>query len=545
MEKWHLYTYGRSVTVHTDHKTLTTLLTAGTSGTKPLRILRWTERLRAYPQMTMKYIPGNQNHMADMLSRFVTDTPAQTAGNTKCTEPDVQAILMTHLLPIITQEEVKRLSLADPILQQVHHFIVHRWPTKIQVSKEIQPYFRVKDELFIWSDHCVGRGNCVVIPTSLRQRILQLAHTGHHGIVRTKQTCRSSVWWPGIDSDVEHFVRNCDACTLSGKSIHPQQPPQQITDTPPGPWHSLQLDICGDFRAAPHHQRYAIVLIDKYSKWPEICLTGDITTQAVINFLEGVWARWGIPVDLTTDNGVQFRQEFHHYLVSRGITHKLTPLYCPQINGNIERFNRTLKEGITAHLAVGWNFKDSAREVVRTYRATVCDTTGGSPSFLMFGREMRTSLHALRPARADGGTLDAGKVKKNILRSKIKSKQYHDLKCMRKEGDQIDSGDWIRIKTPTSRLPNKLSEKYREPTRVVKRWRTTVLLDNGERWHINKCVKVPPPQLVDVLKGGDKGHADDLRAAPAAAPQPALMQQQLPVRRSNRTRRAPLRYGFD
>ena len=266
MEKRHLYTYGRLVTVHTDHKMLTMLLIAGSSGIKPLRILHWTEQLRAYPQMAMKYIPSNQNHMADMLSQFVTNTPAQTAGNTKCMEPDVQVVLMTHLIPIITQEEVKCLNLADPILQQVRHFIVNGWPTKIQMGKEIQPYFCVKNELFVWSDCCVRRGNRVVIPTSLRQCILQLAHRGHHGIVHTKQTCRSSVWWPGVDSDVEHFVHNCDACTLLGKSIRPQQPLQQITDTLPGPWHSLQLDICGNFRAASHHQHYAIVLIDKYSK---------------------------------------------------------------------------------------------------------------------------------------------------------------------------------------------------------------------------------------------------------------------------------------
>ena len=91
----------------------------------------------------------------------------------------------------------------------------------------------------------------------------------------------------------------------------------------------------------------------------------------------------------------------------------------------------------------------------------------------------------------------------------------------------------------------KQTEKYREPTRIVKRWRTTVLLDNGEHWHVNRCVKVPPLQLVDVIKGGDKGHVDDLCAAPAAAPQPVVMQQQLPVQHSNRIRHAPLRYGFD
>ena len=123
-----------------------------------------------------------------------------------------------------------------------------------------------KDSTAAESNSCIGRSDRMVIPVELREHVLHMAHQGHHGIVWTKQVCRASVWWLKIDADVEHFIKRCEACLLSGKSTTLPQPPQQITDTPTNPWKSLQRDICGEFKAAPHHQRFLIVLIDKFSK---------------------------------------------------------------------------------------------------------------------------------------------------------------------------------------------------------------------------------------------------------------------------------------
>ena len=43
------------------------------------------------------------------------------------------------------------------------------------------------------------RGTRLVIPIKLRKQVLDLAHEGHQGIVKTKQRLRTKVWWPGID----------------------------------------------------------------------------------------------------------------------------------------------------------------------------------------------------------------------------------------------------------------------------------------------------------------------------------------------------------
>ena len=67
-ERWHFYLYGRRFTLVTDHQALKTLLTAGGSGHRPLRLHRWSDRLFQYT-FDVVFRPGRENCVADWLSR--------------------------------------------------------------------------------------------------------------------------------------------------------------------------------------------------------------------------------------------------------------------------------------------------------------------------------------------------------------------------------------------------------------------------------------------------------------------------------------------
>jgi len=125
----------------------------------------------------------------------------------------------------------------------------------------------------------------VIIPTSLRRQLLELAHEGHPGIGRMKYKCRDAIWWPGLDSDLERFVRDCTPCVVSGKSTRPTPGPLQPVRFPAGPWRKLSLDIAGEFVAVPSCHRFMIVAIDYYSKWPEVATCSSVTSGVVIEFL--------------------------------------------------------------------------------------------------------------------------------------------------------------------------------------------------------------------------------------------------------------------
>ena len=86
-------------------------------------------------------------------------------------------------------------------------------------------------------------------------------------------------------------------------------------------------DIAVEFRAAPHHQRFLIVAIDCYSKWPEVRCTGNITSAAVIDFLSDLFCRFGTVDELVSDNGPQFiSDELQQFLSAHGVRHSKTAL---------------------------------------------------------------------------------------------------------------------------------------------------------------------------------------------------------------------------
>lgn len=129
------------------------------------------------------------------------------------------------------------------------------------------------------------------------------------------------VWWPCIDRDLEELVRFCTSCLISGKTGPSAPSPLQALDYPSGPWEHLQLDVCGELHNVPHHQRFHIVLYDLHSKWPEVTPMGTVTVETIVIFLDQLFAHWGLPQAITTDNRPKFLLKPLHLLPSNQRCH--------------------------------------------------------------------------------------------------------------------------------------------------------------------------------------------------------------------------------
>jgi hypothetical protein len=91
----------------------------------------------------------------------------------------------------------------------------------------------LRNEMLVHEDILL-RGNRIVVPLSLQNDILKLAHETHMGIVKTKQLLRQKFYWVGMDKDIEQLVKNCDVCIIN-PPLNANVPLQNVA-LPEGPW---------------------------------------------------------------------------------------------------------------------------------------------------------------------------------------------------------------------------------------------------------------------------------------------------------------------
>ncbi|XP_058456779.1 uncharacterized protein K02A2.6-like [Malaya genurostris] len=235
-------------------------------------------------------------------------------------------------------------------------------------------------------------GDRVIVPEMFRRRILQQFHRGHSGMVRMKAIARSFVFWPGIDNDIEDFVKHCTPCLLAAKT--PTKTTLESWPIPAKPWSRIHIDYAG-----PVDGVYFLIIVDPFSKWPEIHPTKSTTTKTTIKLLIQTFATFGNPEVIVSDNGTQFSShEFQDFCTAQGIRHIRIAPYHPQSNGLAERFVDTLKRSLRKMRTGGESLEEALYTFLNVYRSTpTSDLNGKAPAELMFGRPIRTISSLLKP----------------------------------------------------------------------------------------------------------------------------------------------------
>ena len=385
VKKFHQYVYGREFTLVTDHKPLTTIL--GPKDSIPslaaARLQRWALLLAGY-SYKLKFKPTSTHGNADGLSRLpFNDSTAvgylPDAANFNIAQIDA--------LPV-TSAELEVATRKDVVLSKVLYYTRTRWPNTIK--EPFKPYWNRRLELSIEGNTLLC-GVRVVVPLALRQRIMEDLHQGHQGVVRMKALARSHFWWPGVDKDIEELVKSCSACQSVKHA--PVKAPLHPWAWPTVPWDRVHVDFAGPFAG-----KMFLLVVDAHSKWPEVCIMSTTTATKTVNVLREIFARYGLPQQLVSDNGPQFvAEEFSLFLKLNGVKHIRCAPYHPASNGAVERMVQTMKQSLKAGLSQGVPVEQGLMKFLLQYRITPHAVTGASPSSLFLGRTIRTRLDLLHP----------------------------------------------------------------------------------------------------------------------------------------------------
>ena len=450
-EHFHLYLYGSEFTIATDHKPLLEIFNSH----KPTSacIDRWKLRLMPY-NCQLIYRPGKDaENPADFMSRH--------PGTAECEERNIAEDYVNYICnqavpKAMTLQEIKLETEKDSSLQA----LIKAIETDLWTDPEVQEYKKVKDELLVYKG-TILRGNRIVVPNTLRNRAVDLAHVGHQGIVKIKQLIREKVWFPGVDKMVKEKVDSCLPCQAATTCKAQRLEPLRMTPLPTAPWKELAMDFLGPLPSGD----YLMVVIDEYSRFPEVEIVTSTSARSTIPKLDAIFARQGIPEVLKSDNGPLFNGvELKNFAEHLGFQHrKITPLW-PRANGEAERFMMTLEKCVRTATIEHKNWKQELNKFLRQYRATPHSTTGISPCKALNQRKLKTTLLEVTPPVHQQTIVETQKnLAQRDAEQKKKIKAYADQKLGVRESN-IKLGDTVLIKQPKA---NKLSTPFNPVPLVV------------------------------------------------------------------------------
>lgn len=390
IDKFHQYLYGRKFVLRTDHKPLVSIFgpNIGIPSAAASRLQRWAVKLSAY-DFAIEYVKTDKN-TADVLSRLIKSQKDEVASEKEDIPEQTYLHFATDAL-LLDYNVLRRETRSDPILSRVLSYISDGWPSEVEI-KELKPYFNRKTELYSELG-CVMWGHRVVIPATCRNKVITELHDPHMGIVKTKSLARSYVWWAGIDEAVEAECRACAVCAAVADA-----PPGHVLHSwpwPSRPWSRLHLDFLGPINGVTY-----LVVVDSCSKWIEAIRMKRTTASAVIAALRDLWAKFGLPKQIVSDNGPPFSSsEFQIFLTHNGIEHIFTAPYHPASNGAAESAVKICKRAIKKAYKQNVDVHTALCRFLLAYRNTEHATTGDSPAKILQGRNLRMRLDVLKPER--------------------------------------------------------------------------------------------------------------------------------------------------
>lgn len=318
----------------------------------------------------------------------------------------------------------------------------------------------------------------ICVPVEARPTILEQEHdhplAAHPGFFKTLRRIKLKYFWPSMAEDISTYVRDCEICRSCKASNENTNTPMTTNRYAKYPGQNLAIDYIGPYPRSKEGHRFAVVVVDSFTKFVFGQPLREATASATLSFLRNeIFFKYFMPEIMISDNGPQFKSiQFQNAMKEFNIKHWRTASYHPQANAS-ECANKSIINGIRAYIEdkyshSGWT-KHFA-EIVCAINTSPHTATKVTPYFAMHGREMvldpreySTILDANDPPSLDPDRLAMirDEIQAHLNAAFERNKRHYNLRAVERQfkpGDHV----WIannKLSSAADKYSQKLAPK--------------------------------------------------------------------------------------
>jgi transposase InsO family protein len=241
---------------------------------------------------------------------------------------------------------------SGPILRYLLSKEIPPGKTEMEMEQASARFYCLEGKLYFFATSKRDKKNPdlsdlrLYVPEHLRPLILRAYHdqplAGHLGEKRTLWRVKQAFFWPGLHSDVLHYVQSCIPCQkrrrVRGRRGFFPLGPVSV------PVERVGMDFLTGFPTSVHGNNAILVITDYCTRYATAIAVPEMSAETTARaFLDRFALIYGIPQQVLTDQGSNFESKFMRVIYDAlGTTKLRTSTYHPETNGLTERFNSTL-----------------------------------------------------------------------------------------------------------------------------------------------------------------------------------------------------------
>ena len=172
----------------------------------------------------------------DVYSRYFVSSSFNQVFRMELSSADLKQPNLSNF----TLERLKEVT-SDATLKSIYETVLKGWPLdRALLPADLRPYWSFRDEISI-DNGVLLKSHHVIVPTSMRQEMLNKIHRSHQGADSSIRRARETLFWTGMSAAIRRTCSSCGLCAQY-KSERPTEP-MKSQEIPTLPWERISADL--------------------------------------------------------------------------------------------------------------------------------------------------------------------------------------------------------------------------------------------------------------------------------------------------------------